>query len=182
MSRQIPLSEEGLRTKASHHLGYEIETLWLVSHALMEKQRLMTDQAHVITLRDHVAKMALIEAFATHLRNLIDFLYIGSPKPDDVVAEDFFEAPAVWRPDPPEPSPILARARERANKEIVHLTTKRIEGTPPEKGWAVPELLVEITPLLEQFAAGASPKRLGDQVVERVRMLRHTPKLDAASH
>jgi hypothetical protein len=126
--------------------------------------------------------MALIEAFATHLRNLIDFLYHGSPKPDDVVAADFFEPTAVGCPNPPEPSLTVVRARERANKEIVHLTTKRIEGTPPEKAWAVSELLAEITPLLEQFTAGASPRRLGPEVVEQVRRLRYMPQLDEPSH
>jgi hypothetical protein len=105
----------------------------------------------------------LIESFAIHVRNLIDFLYLSKPKPTDIVAADFFD-PDVWETLRPPISQMLERARIRANKEIAHLTSDRIPGSPPEKAWNFSELANEIRPLLLQFAKNALTTRLSPGV------------------
>ncbi len=100
----------------------------------------------------------LIEGFAVHVRNVIDFLYLDKPKPTDVVAADFFSS-GVWVQLRPPISATLEAARVRANKEIAHLTTRRIAGSPPEKGWDFAGLTAELLPLLHLFAAKAPPTR-----------------------
>ena len=74
---------------------------------------------------------ALLESFAIHLRNLIDFLYTDpkDAKPDDLVAADFFNSSAAWAPGAISRS--LQEARVRANKEVSHITYKRKAGMDP---------------------------------------------------
>jgi hypothetical protein len=74
----------------------------------------------------------MVEDTVLHLRNLIEFFYPVRPKVDDVIAEHYV---ANWNTKGPAISPVLEKARERANKQLHHLTTQRIAGTPPEKRW-----------------------------------------------
>ena len=108
---------------------------------------------------------AYLESFAIHLRGLIDFFYanLKDAKPDDVIAGDFFDPPSVWNPGVP--SVTLSAARERANKEVGHITYKRKSGMDPTKPWPVSDLFNEIVPIARQFAAGASNKKLHQTVV-----------------
>ena len=73
----------------------------------------------------------MLESFAIHLRNLIDFFYTppNHARNDDLVAADFFDPPTSWNPGPISKS--LSDARERANKEISHITYKRKSATDP---------------------------------------------------
>jgi hypothetical protein len=89
----------------------------------------------------------LIESCVLHLRNLIDFFYPpSSPQPDDVTAADYVPG---WN-SPPAP-PILRDARNRANKELAHLTLKRKMGAPPDKAWDFADLSNAITPIIGEF-------------------------------
>ena len=104
----------------------------------------------------------MIEGFAIHLRNVIDFLYT-KPYPTDVVAADFLPV-GEWEQIRPAITNSLEVARIRANKEIAHLTTDRIPGTPPEKQWDCSGLVTEIRPILQLFLSKALPVRLGPKV------------------
>ena len=105
----------------------------------------------------------LIESFVVHLRNLIDFLYLDAPKKTDIVAADFCAA-GVWQSARPSISPVLERARTRANKEIAHLTTDRHAGSPPAKQWEFVALAREVQETLRVFAKTPAPGRLSDRV------------------
>ncbi|MFZ0291286.1 MAG: hypothetical protein WB616_20095 [Candidatus Sulfotelmatobacter sp.] len=71
--------------------------------------------------KDFSSKLCL-SSFAIHLRNLIDFFYTqpGDARNDDVVAADFFDPASAWNLGAIPKS--LNDARERANKEISHIT------------------------------------------------------------
>jgi hypothetical protein len=112
-------------------------------------------------------KNVLIEAFAVHLRNVIDFLYIDSPQATDVIAADFLN-PGEWSRLRPAMSPHLSRARVRANKEIAHLTTERLAGSPPEKAWDFSAMLSDVAPLLRLFIESALPSRLAPGLAQDV--------------
>lgn len=109
---------------------------------------------------------AMVEAFAIHLRNLIDFFYLPSEKPDDVLAEDFCDPASDWKPGVP--SPLLSDAKIRANKEINHITYKRKSDADPTKWWPVESLINEIYAIEKQFANRASSKKLDDVVRQYV--------------
>ena len=149
---------------SAEHVKYEFEMfLWLGQVCGNPAVKIAASgKADVICLNN-----ALIEAFAVHVRNVIDFLYLEDPKPTDVVAADFLD-PGVWRQICPDISPSLSAARKRANKEIAHLTTDRIAGSPPEKGWDFRALVTELKPLLQFFATKAPPTRCSQSVAAAV--------------
>lgn len=70
-----------------YHLTYEIQMLNGTG------QVLSTFRANPSEDRDRIIQNALIESFAVHARSLMAFLYPENPRPDDVVADDFFGDP-----------------------------------------------------------------------------------------
>jgi hypothetical protein len=111
----------------------------------------------------NLLRNALIESFAVHARNVIDFLYPNKPQHTDVIAADFY-APGAWAAHRPGISTTLTAARRRAHKEIAHLTTERIAGNPPEKDWDFAGLTAELRPLMQLFATNALPARCSPAV------------------
>ena len=73
-----------------------------------------------------------VENTVLHLRNLIEFFYPVMPRDDDILATHYV---VDWNAKRPAIAPLLEKARARANKELHHLTSQRIAGTPPEKAW-----------------------------------------------
>jgi len=96
---------------------------------------------------------AILQSFALHVRNLIDFLYNDNHQTDDVYAGDFFENPEDWLKLRKPISPILAQAKKRANKEIAHLTYSRARVKPDEKKWAFVDLSSKMVEAFDPFIA-----------------------------
>ncbi len=71
-------SKEKLK-QISHHLWYEFSMFLALPQELAKNQEV------------EVLSNALIESFAIHVRNLIDFLYKDNSSSDDVFAGDFFK-------------------------------------------------------------------------------------------
>jgi hypothetical protein len=111
---------------------------------------------------------ALIESFVVHLRNVTNFLYLDKPKATDVVAADSFD-PGVWTSLRPAISATLKNARVRANKEVAHLTTDRISGSPPRKAWDFGGLGTEMRSLTRLFVKNALASRLASEVAAVIR-------------
>ena len=106
---------------------------------------------------------SLLESYAIHLRNLVDFLYPNIIKDSDVVADDFF--PHRKRPAAlPSLSSNLEQARKRAHKQVSHLTTGRLDEGDPGKIWPFHALTKEVFDLLDEFAQLASPGKLDSSV------------------
>jgi hypothetical protein len=79
---------------------------------------------------------ALIESFVVHVRCVLDFLYAPkNRRDDDVIAQDYFDDVAEWENLRPLMSANLEQARDRAGKEMVHLTYARLDVTPEAKPW-----------------------------------------------
>ena len=75
-----------------------------------------------------------------------------------VLAEDFF----VNRMRPvgfPAITPALSAARNRAHRELSHLTTERRSEADPDKPWNVRELLRETFEVLSAFGRHADPSK-----------------------
>ena len=162
MGTRIVYTDQQLLDYSEEHLLYELHIFrWVAENLPADKGFLLS---------------ALLESFAIHLRNLIDFFYTppGKVRDDDLVAADFFDSPSAW--DPGAITKSLADARERANKEISHITYKRKTATDPSKPWPVADLFKEIHSVAQKFAAGASSKKLHPNVIT---WLKSDPKVVA---
>jgi hypothetical protein len=150
---------------SDEHVAYEIDMFfWLAEVCGSPSLRLGAASAADTTRLNNV----LIEGFVVHLRNVIDFLYLEKPKPTDVVAADFLPT-GVWDSLRPAICSSLEAARTRANKEIAHLTTDRIAGSPPAKAWDFQGLANELRPLLHLLSANAPSSRLSPKVAAAIR-------------
>ena len=103
---------------------------------------------------------ALIESFAVHLRNLIDFLYEEKTeaKPDWIFAQDYFSDPQEWILARPDKSEILKKAEIKAHKQVAHLTYVRRKKEP----WRFIEIMDEIYRPLSVFINKIDRGLLGD--------------------
>jgi len=144
-----PFSDPYLLAYSVDHVEYEFDMLLWLGAVLSKPRRIDGLRAEATRLNN-----SLIEAFAVHARNVIEFLYPDTVRSTDVIAADFFETDA-WVELRPAISATLKLARVRANKEIAHLTTNRISGNPPEKSWNVASLMTELRPLMRLFATKA---------------------------
>lgn len=106
---------------------------------------------------------ALVESFAVHVRGLVDFLYSENPRPDDVIAEDYFADTTQWAKLRPPLSDVLSLATRRAGKEIAHLTYARLDVTPDTKPWQFLVITNEIAPVLSLFLKNISSELLGNR-------------------
>lgn len=152
------LGDADLIAYSREHVYYEIWMLvgcvkLLSGHFQSQSSELATIFRNVVT-----------ESAAIHLRNLVDFLYpAANVKPTDVLADDFFpqgKRPAAF---PSLPSK-LRDARERAHKQVSHLTTGRLSGNAPGKTWPMGDLVNETIEMLGEFVQHASPRKLDDSV------------------
>jgi hypothetical protein len=138
MHRKVRAPEE--LQEASTHLRYEVTMLTTLANGI----------ASGVAGQGAIAN-ALLESFVTHVRNSIDFLYADNPKPDDVIAEDFFGAPEQWKQHRPALSQALLQAKRRAGKEVAHLTYARLAVAPEAKPWPFMQIAREVADLIKLF-------------------------------
>ncbi|MEK7144785.1 MAG: hypothetical protein AAB794_02950 [Patescibacteria group bacterium] len=153
----MSLSDKELRVYSGEHLLYEIE--------------MMLDVLQVDTsnLPPRFRGNMTVELFGLHLRNLITFLYPTRNQQDtDVYARDYFSDKGEWERIAPPLSATLDTARRRANKELGHLTTERIDGFQDRKKWGIASLTEEIVPILQLFCSSANKLKLDDSVAQLV--------------
>jgi len=156
-----PYGDDYLRTYSAEHLWYEFDMFLGLTALLGSSRQLVAPSGEGARRLNN----GLIESFVIHFRNVVDFLYLDRPRSTDVVASDFC-ASGAWQPAP---SATLKAAGVRADKEIAHLTTSRISGRSPGKGWEFTALADELRPVMLQFVTTAIPSRLSANVAERVR-------------
>ena len=104
--------------RVSEHLHYEVQML-LVSE--------ITGQG---TLHN-----ALVESFAIHVRNMLDFLWPDKPKrkSDWVIAADFFPSPSDWEKLRPKISQLLVDSRPAPQSKLHTPPTHVLRLTVPRK-------------------------------------------------
>jgi len=146
------VTNEGWIAYGNEHLKYEA-WMFLQCLTLLHSARPQTIEMNV-----------LIQSCVIHLRNLIDFFYVDGSG-DDVTAVDF--APG-WLAVRPQLSAELQRAKVRANKELAHLTLKRIAGSAPGKKWDFDVLRAELRPVIKAFIASIDPSRFPQDAVNQL--------------
>lgn len=125
---------------ASNHLYYEITMLIAIANGLKSN---VAGQGPIAN--------ALLESFIIHTRNLVNFFYNDNPKKDDIVAIDFFSSPDEWIKNRPSQPEVLESAKDRAEKELAHLTWKRISHIVESKQWQYVEIQDEIKRVMNIF-------------------------------
>ena len=164
------LSDNELLNYSKEHLRYEI---WMFLSSGSELSRIRFSESDSTAI---FYKNALVESFANHLRNLLLFLYPYSAKDDDVISDYFFVDPiADWKRKRPTESATLRNARERASREISHLTVLRRDGNDESKVWQVTELMEEIRTVLKVFVENASSTKLDRSVLDVLSTPLNTP-------
>ena len=152
------MNDSELLAYSEEHLFYEVSMFFRVGKLLLSKGRLPpTDIGQTVD-------NALIECFVIHFRNLFDFLYSGRNGKKDVLAEDFFDTPGNWRRLRPKLPKELKKCKDRAAKEVVHVTEIRSYGTPKAKEWPVPQMLNELKSAVKLFTRNASHRKLNANV------------------
>ncbi len=141
------------------HVRYEIEMCARAAHLLLA----FTPERNSLT-------NALLESYALHLRNLIEFIYWTPKPPDDVNAVHYVRDKDAWLAARGEASDFLKGVKLRADKQIAHLTKKRSNGTRSQRsallpglrlflGHGRPELLhANVAAAIERLAALVTPK------------------------
>ena len=102
-----------------------------------------------VSVSEHVLKNLALEGFLLHLRNLRDFFYSKTAKPDDVLAADFFEDPHKWQSVRPPLATVVEEKRDRLNRQLAHLSYSRLSF---QKSWGnIGEMLSEVMKTVSAF-------------------------------
>ena len=165
MSKALTPAE--LRAFADEHLAYEVEILFAAVRS--RDVRLLSDDPSLLGFFHN----ARVEAFVSHLRTLIGFLFpdVYRHQRNDITARHYVDAArrqGRWEDWRGPLSAAMRSAKDRADKEVSHLADRHIPGVPPAKGWAMEPLANEIREILLRFVAAADPERLGEKVAARV--------------
>lgn len=153
----------------SHHLWYEFSMFLALTQELCKGYPPGT------------INNALLESFALHVRNLIDFLYAENPGRDDVYAGDFFQCKEDWVNIRPQITALLEKTKKRANKEASHLTYSRIKVTPEEKKWYFVKIFQDMGRAFDVFVEKVD-KELLDSDWENFLQIRENYKKRLTTH
>lgn len=115
-------------------------------------------------------KNAALEAFLLHARALKEFFYNASPRPDDIVAQDFMPVSVTWMEIRPPISSALEKMGHRAGKHLAHLTYDRLEVKPDTKPWPFIEILSGVAEPLQVFLRHASKEVLADDWFDKLQV------------
>lgn len=139
---------------ASEHLEYEIWMFDVLVNGLVSG---LTSSG--------VLHNALLESFVIHVRLLTNFFYSSKQREDDVLAEDFFSSPEVWRNSRPPETTVLQKARNRAGKEVAHLTYARQLLTQDEKQWAFKPIHQDLLIVIREFLNKVPKEFLSEHLI-----------------
>lgn len=157
MAARQTLSDVDLARYADEHMYYEIEMFFAAGN--------LVGSGSV----DQRMQNAFVESFILHTRNLIMFFfYPRKIRKYDVISDDFFTNPKAWKLVRPRMSATIKTALDRADKELAHLTTQRISGSPAVKNWDANQVTTALIPVIEKFVDGADPHRLPKSTADKI--------------
>lgn len=157
-------TDEDKKEYLEEHLVYEVEML-LYSFGQLTKCTNIVEECSLTSTqistpnvtqfwgqsRDgNFGNMAL-ETFLLHARNLREFFYKQDKRSDDARACDFFTHRDSWEKLKPNETDSIAKVKNRADKELAHLTYQRYSGTPPEKIWDYGEIFFDFLKVIRVF-------------------------------
>jgi len=144
------MSDQQLIAYSEQHLLHELSMFWELAEIVPRREK------------DSCEYVALIESFATHLRNLIEFFFFVK-KGGYVRARHFFEGTVEW---PTKPTADFQKLLDRANNEVSHLTVWRVSSNKAGREWYTHKIREQLEPIMKDFADKASHKKLHHKVRE----------------
>lgn len=128
--------------QASEHLLYEYRMMFWTAKEL-----------HKAIPKEGFAHNAILESFAIHVRNLIEFFFNDTQKyNDDVLADHYFDHEKnEWKNIRPIQSPLLKSTIKQAHKQIAHLTYSRNNFSDDQKLWRFVNIVDEIENVMKNY-------------------------------
>lgn len=160
-ARQKRTDRELLR--ASLAVQYEVATMGSHLKMLLESNTWFDNPPEERAVSNALSSNLLLAA-----RSLLAFLYSHNVRPDDIIAEDFFDDAAIWhdaRPDLPDGA-REGRLSNDISKRLAHLTWARASGTKPM--WGLFSIVWIVMVALEAFLATVPGTRVQVQLREDV--------------
>ena len=164
MKPPVNLSDEELSEYADAHLAYELDMLrWSGSILYAYNIAALRGFSLESPLSQPIAN-ALLESFAIHSRNLVDFLYLRNhykkDRASDIVVEDYLDDRALQRTLPPI-SELLRDAKKKADKQVAHLACERLRYGVMDKSWMYAEITRELYTAFEQAVSHMPVSKVG---------------------
>ena len=162
------LTDPELLEYSRKHVHYEIAMFFGLANILSQIPQ--PDLGTPVTTR--ISHHALLESFIVHLRNVLLFLYPYDSQTGDIISDDFFVDPIQeWKRKRPKEEVALRVARDRASKEVSHLTIHRRDDADPAKPWQFLELAKLVKAVFDEFVENASSKKLDSKVTALVKSI-----------
>lgn len=157
----INLTDEEKRQFLGEHFYYEVSMLVFCGGKIGEFQ----------CARDTYSTNMALESFLFHARNLREFFYSETKRPDDARAYEFVKNKGEWEQLKPEETDSIKEVKRRSGKELAHLTYKRFYGTPPRKRWECGEVATDLLKLVKLFLGHLPSKYMSDRLRELQRRI-----------
>lgn len=163
-----PISQPlDLLNYSNEHVAYEVDMFF---------KSILSKNVHLQGLSQDMIyffKMARIETFVLHFRNIVAFIYpdLYQSRQGDLLAHHFLSGTMpwdTWVKARPAITLNLRNGKDRADKEMAHLTIRRIAGIPPHKAWDFIAIGNDIRTCLNVFIEVAAPNLLGPKVKEAI--------------
>jgi len=163
-ARQRHTNEELQR--ASLAVQYELVTM-ATTHELLQELGANWGSS----TRDKTQSNALLHAFLLSARSLLSFLYAYSPRPSDIIAEDFFDDPDDWRKRRLVPDAAMANGEllGQISKRLAHLTWDH--ATPTKLLWGPFRIAWNIGLAMQCFLQLVAEDRVHHQLREDVALV-----------
>lgn len=172
------LTDAELKAYAEEHLQYEVD-MFIWSAGILVFLAPYKDKGYL----PWAINNALLNTFAVHSRNLIDFLYSRSRRKDyatDIVIQDYVETDVLTQ-NLPAISALLEEALNKANQQVAHLTLKRIEYEKAGKEWKFVEVVKHVCQAFSSIAPHIPDSRISDNLKQKLsRTQIEVPVLDVS--
>lgn len=159
------LTDDELKSYAEEHLQYEYDML-IYSAGILA---FLAADRHK-GLLPWTINNGLLNTFAVHARNLIDFLYARPRKkdqPTDIIIEDYVDVSALSKALL-KISPLLEEALNKANKQVAHLTRERITFEKVGKEWKFIEIVQHVHKGLAAIAPHIPSSKISDSLKKKL--------------
>lgn len=154
MNKSEYLTKENLILFSGEHLYYEIKMLYSLYDILKTK------------VNDVYVYNALIESFVIHTTILLEFFYKPQIKPDDAKAVHYVKDRKKWKEAIPSFDKYFRKFSRKRNRELVHLSYKRLDVKPDEKIWYPDKTTIHIKRLVNTFLKLADPELIDPKLHE----------------
>jgi hypothetical protein len=157
MKQPHSLPDQDLKEYAETHLQYEFDML-TASAGILAYLAQQDNKDYL----PWALSNALLNTFAMHGRNLVDFLYArskGRDHPTDIIIQDYVEE-SYLNAHLPSISPLLDEVLTKANKQVAHLTIERINYEGSGKAWQFLEVARQIRRSLASISSSVPESRL----------------------